>query len=137
MPDGTGRIVIFCCIGLRHERWVRKHCRRITGDPRPLRMNLYPGGRTYPERPHGGIRLHLFRGAGTEQCYCQDWFKLEKACGFTVIQARHIHLYLEKLPVEKMWGIGPQTSAYLNKNKVFTGKTYGADIQPAEESHFD
>lgn len=37
-----------------------------------------------------------------------------------MIPARKIHLYLENLPVEKVWGIGSQTSAYLNKNKVFT-----------------
>lgn len=41
--------------------------------------------------------------------------KWKKPSGLTAIQARDIHLYLKDLPVEKVWGIGPQTSAYLQK----------------------
>jgi DNA polymerase-4/DNA polymerase V len=46
--------------------------------------------------------------------------KWKKPAGLTIIPSRHIHLYLEKLPVEKVWGIGPQTTAYLNKQGVNT-----------------
>jgi nucleotidyltransferase/DNA polymerase involved in DNA repair len=41
--------------------------------------------------------------------------KWKKPSGLTAIQARDIHLYLKDLPVEKVWGIGPQTSALLQK----------------------
>jgi DNA polymerase IV len=41
--------------------------------------------------------------------------KWKKPSGLTAIQARDIHLYLKDLPIEKIWGIGPQTSAYLQK----------------------
>jgi len=46
--------------------------------------------------------------------------KHRKPSGLTVIPGREIHLYLEKLPVEKVWGIGPNTAAFLNKHGITT-----------------
>ena len=46
--------------------------------------------------------------------------KHKKPNGLTVIPGRDIHLYLEKLPVEKVWGIGPNTAAFLNKHGIAT-----------------
>lgn len=41
--------------------------------------------------------------------------KWKKPSGFTPIPARTAHLFLKDLPVDKVWGIGPATSALLNK----------------------
>ncbi len=46
--------------------------------------------------------------------------KHNKPDGLTVIPGREIHLYLEKLPVEKVWGIGPNTAAFLQKHGIET-----------------
>jgi DNA polymerase-4/DNA polymerase V len=46
--------------------------------------------------------------------------KWKKPSGLTAIQARDIHLYLKDLDIEKVWGIGPQTSAYLRKFGIKT-----------------
>lgn len=46
--------------------------------------------------------------------------KHKKPDGLTVIPGRDIHLYLEKLPVEKVWGIGPNTAAFLRKHGIAT-----------------
>jgi DNA polymerase-4/DNA polymerase V len=46
--------------------------------------------------------------------------KHRKPDGLTVIPGREIHLYLEKLPVEKVWGIGPNTAAFLRKHGIET-----------------
>ncbi len=46
--------------------------------------------------------------------------KHKKPNGLTLIPGREIHLYLEKLPVEKIWGIGPNTSAFLRKFGIKT-----------------
>jgi DNA polymerase-4/DNA polymerase V len=46
--------------------------------------------------------------------------KHRKPHGLTLIPGREIHLYLENLPVEKVWGIGPNTAAFLNKQRVTT-----------------
>lgn len=41
--------------------------------------------------------------------------KWKKPDGLTVIPLRDARGYLEQTPVEKIWGIGPNTAAYLNK----------------------
>ena len=46
--------------------------------------------------------------------------KNKKPNGLTMIPGREIHLYLEKLPIEKVWGIGPNTAAFLNKHGIMT-----------------
>jgi len=46
--------------------------------------------------------------------------KHKKPDGLTVIPGREIHFYLEKLPVEKVWGIGPNTAAFLKKHGIMT-----------------
>ena len=46
--------------------------------------------------------------------------KHKKPNGLTIIPGRDIHLYLETLPVEKVWGIGPNTAAFLNKCGIMT-----------------
>ncbi len=46
--------------------------------------------------------------------------KHKKPNGLTVIPGLDIHLYLEKLPVEKVWGIGPNTAAFLDKHGIRT-----------------
>jgi DNA polymerase-4/DNA polymerase V len=46
--------------------------------------------------------------------------KHKKPHGLTVISGRDIHLYLDKLPLEKIWGIGPNTAAFLGKFGITT-----------------
>lgn len=46
--------------------------------------------------------------------------KHNKPHGLTIIPGRDIHLYLKDLPVEKIWGIGPNTAAFLNKFGITT-----------------
>jgi len=46
--------------------------------------------------------------------------KHKKPDGLTLIPGREIHLYLEKLPVGKLWGIGQNTAALLNKHGIIT-----------------
>jgi DNA polymerase-4/DNA polymerase V len=46
--------------------------------------------------------------------------KWKKPHGLTAIPGRRIHEYLRGLPVEKVWGIGPQTTAFLARHRVTT-----------------
>ena len=46
--------------------------------------------------------------------------KHNKPHGITLIPGREIHQFLERLPVEKVWGIGPNTAAYLRKFGITT-----------------
>jgi DNA polymerase IV len=46
--------------------------------------------------------------------------KWKKPSGLTAIPGRDIHRYLAQLPVEKVWGIGPNTTAFLAKHRIHT-----------------
>ena len=46
--------------------------------------------------------------------------KHKKPSGLTIISGRSIAEYLRPLPVESIWGVGPATTAYLNKLGVRT-----------------
>jgi DNA polymerase-4/DNA polymerase V len=59
-------------------------------------------------------------GLGPNKVIAKVGSKWKKPSGLTAIPGKHIHLYLEKLPVNKIWGIGTQTTAFLNKQNVFT-----------------
>lgn len=52
--------------------------------------------------------------------------KWQKPSGFTAIPGRNIHLYLAKLPAEKIWGIGAQTAAFLKKSKIETALQFAS-----------
>ena len=46
--------------------------------------------------------------------------KYKKPGGLTIIPGGDIHRYLSNLPVGKVWGIGPNTSAFLKKFNIIT-----------------
>ncbi len=46
--------------------------------------------------------------------------KHRKPNGMTIIPGRDIHLYLANLPAENVWGIGPNTAAFLRKFGITT-----------------
>jgi len=50
--------------------------------------------------------------------------KHQKPAGMTVIKGRDIAQYLNNLPVEKIWGIGPATTNYLAKMGVRTALAF-------------
>lgn len=52
--------------------------------------------------------------------------KHKKPHGLTLIPGRDIHLYLEGLPVEKVWGIGANTAAFLNKHRITTALQFAS-----------
>ena len=54
-----------------------------------------------------------------------------KPHGFTLIPGREIHRYLERLPIEKVWGIGPNTTAFLRKFGITTALEFAR-----REEHF-
>ncbi len=61
--------------------------------------------------------------------------KHRKPDGLTMIPGREIHLYLEKLPVGKVWGIGPNTAAFLNKHGIVTALQFARADERFIEQH--
>jgi DNA polymerase-4 len=61
--------------------------------------------------------------------------KHRKPDGLTLIPGREIHLYLSKLPIEKVWGIGPNTAAFLNKHGITTALDFARKDERFVEQH--
>jgi DNA polymerase-4/DNA polymerase V len=66
------------------------------------------------------LGLSVSVGVSLSKVLAKIGSKHNKPHGITMIPGRDIHLYLEKLPVEKVWGIGPNTAAFLNKCGIMT-----------------
>jgi DNA polymerase-4/DNA polymerase V len=61
--------------------------------------------------------------------------KHNKPHGLTVIPGRDIHLYLRDLPVEKVWGIGPNTAAFLRKFGIMTALQFAKKDEHFIKNH--
>jgi DNA polymerase-4 len=61
--------------------------------------------------------------------------KHKKPHCITVIPGREIHLYLQNLPVEKVWGIGPNTAAFLRKFGITTALEFARKDERFIEQH--
>jgi DNA polymerase-4/DNA polymerase V len=61
--------------------------------------------------------------------------KHNKPHGLTIIPGRDIHIYLQKLPIEKIWGIGPNTAAFLRKFRVTTALEFARKDERFIQKH--
>lgn len=61
--------------------------------------------------------------------------KHNKPNGLTIIPGRDIHMFLEKLPVEKVWGIGPNTAAFLRKCGIITALQFARKDEGFIQKH--
>lgn len=61
--------------------------------------------------------------------------KHNKPHGLTIIPGRDIHIYLQKLPIEKIWGIGPNTAAFLRKLRITTALEFARKDEGFIQKH--
>jgi DNA polymerase-4/DNA polymerase V len=61
--------------------------------------------------------------------------KHRKPAGLTFIPGRDIHLYLEKLPLENVWGIGSNTAAFLRKFGITTALRFAQQDENFVHKH--
>ncbi len=64
--------------------------------------------------------ISVSAGVSLTKALCKIGSRHKKPGGLTVIPGREIHTYLAELPVGKVWGIGPNTSAFLRKFGIRT-----------------
>ncbi len=81
------------------------------------------------------LGLSVSVGVSLSKVLAKIGSKHKKPHGITMIPGREIHLYLEKLPVEKVWGIGPNTAAYLNKCGITTALQFARKDEEFVRTH--
>lgn len=62
--------------------------------------------------------------------------KHKKPDGLTVIPGKEVHLYLKELPIEKIWGIGPNTAAYCEKLGIKTALDFARKSESFIKRYF-
>lgn len=62
--------------------------------------------------------------------------KHQKPDGLTVIPGKEIHLYLKNLPIEKVWGVGFNTSAYCKKLGINTALDFARKDEEFIKKYF-
>ncbi len=92
----------------------------LTGMRRQLRMSYETMAENIKRDLDNELGMTFSVGLGPNKVIAKIGSKWKKPSGLTTIPANRIHLYTKNLPVEKIWGIGPQTTAYLNKLGIRT-----------------
>jgi len=81
------------------------------------------------------LGLSVSVGVSLSKVLAKIGSKHSKPHGLTMIPGREIHLFLEKLPVEKVWGIGPNTAAFLNKCGIATALQFARKDETFVKRH--
>lgn len=95
------------------------------------------------EKIAGDIRITIERelgitasaGLSLTKVLAKIGSKHKKPNGLTLIPGMEIHNYLDKLPVEKVWGIGLNTSAFLRKLGVNTALEFARKDEEFIKKH--
>ena len=96
----------------------------LTGMRRSLRMPYERMAENIKRDLDSELGMTFSVGLAPTKVLAKVASKWKKPSGLTILPARKIHLFLEKLPVEKIWGVGPQTQAFLNAQGVRTALEY-------------
>ena len=92
----------------------------LTGLRRPLRMTYVQMAEAIKHDLDLELGVTFSVGLAPTKVLAKLASKWKKPSGLTVIAARDAHLYLAKLGVGKLWGIGTQTESYLRQKGIHT-----------------
>jgi DNA polymerase-4/DNA polymerase V len=108
----------------------------VTGLRRPLRMSYIQIANRIKEDLDTELGFTFSVGLAPNKVVAKIASKWRKPSGLTAIPSKELHQYLAKLPVEKVWGIGHQTTALLNKHGVKTALQFAQRPEAWVKKHF-
>ncbi len=92
----------------------------LTGLRRPFHCSYEEIARRMKAAVQTELGLTVSVGLSLSKVLAKIGSKFKKPDGFTPIPGREIHKFLAATPVEKVWGIGPATTAYCQKFGIRT-----------------
>ncbi len=92
----------------------------LTGLRRPLRMSYETMAARIKADLEHDLGLTFAVGLAPTKVVAKLASKWQKPAGLTVISGTDLHLYLDKVPIGNVWGIGEQTTAYLMRFGIIT-----------------
>ncbi len=92
----------------------------ITGFRRVYRCGYEEIGRRIKEAIEGELRIGVSVGVSVSKVLAKVASKFRKPSGLVFIPGRDIETYLAQVPVEKIWGVGGRTAAYMQAHGIRT-----------------
>jgi nucleotidyltransferase/DNA polymerase involved in DNA repair len=102
----------------------------LTGLRRPLRMSYLKIAERMKKALDAELGFTFSVGLAPNKVVAKLASKWQKPSGLTAIPGRELHRFLAKLPVEKVWGIGPNTTAFLHKHGIRTALEFAQRQEP-------
>ena len=87
----------------------------ITGLRRIYRTAYEEIARRIQAAIHAELGITASVGLSLSKSLAKLCSKFRKPAGFTAVEGRHIHILLQRTPLEKVWGFGPNTVEMLEK----------------------
>jgi DNA polymerase IV len=102
----------------------------LTGLRRPLRSSYLKIAERMKKELDAELGFTFSVGLAPNKVVAKIASKWQKPSGLTAIPGRELHRFLAKLPVEKVWGIGPNTTAFLAKHGIRTALEFARREEP-------
>ena len=107
----------------------------LTGLRRSFHCSYAMIARQMQETVEKELGITVSVGVSLSKVLAKVGSKHDKPHGLTVIPGKDIHRYLEKLPVEKIWGIGVNTAAFLRKFGIMNALEFARKDEPFIKKH--
>jgi DNA polymerase IV len=107
----------------------------LTGLRRSLRMNYFEIAARIKKELDAELGFTFSVGLAPNKVVAKIASKWQKPSGLTAIPGRELHRFLAKLPVENVWGIGPNTTAFLQKHGIQTALEFAQREEPWVKKH--
>lgn len=96
----------------------------LTGLDIPLKMSYLQIAEHIKKEINDELLLSISIGLAPTKVLAKVASKWVKPNGLTIIQKETISSFLEKTPIEKIWGIGPRTSEILKNKNIQTAQDF-------------
>jgi DNA polymerase-4/DNA polymerase V len=108
----------------------------ITGLRRVLRASYETIGSRIKDEVSKNLGITVSVGLSITKVLAKIGSKYQKPNGLTVIPGREIATYLQKIPVQDVWGIGPATASYLSKMGIRTALEFARMPESVVKARF-
>lgn len=108
----------------------------ITGWQRPLRMSYQKIAENIQKDLQKNLGFNFSIGLASTKVLAKIGSNWQKPHGLTAIPNRKAHLFLHEMPVQKVWGIGHQTSNLLNRLGIRTALEFAQQSEAFISQYF-
>lgn len=108
----------------------------ITGLQRPMNASYGIIAQRMKDAIERELGITVSVGVSLSKVLAKVGSKHKKPSGLTLIPGREIHKYLAVTKVEKIWGIGPSTSAYCKNLRIYTALDFALQSEEFILKHF-